>query len=169
MNLPTAANLAEILGFFIVLVGLGFGILQLVQYRRQRRDMGAIELARAFQTPEFARAMRLVTSLPRGSSAEEVRQRGPQFEDAAALVVFNLETIGIMVHRRIISLDLAWELAGGQLLAAWERLEDWTHAVRTEQGRDKFAEWVEWLVDRLRQHVRQGDLPAHRKFADWQP
>lgn len=54
MELNTLANLAEIVGAIIVIGGLWFAVVQLLHYRQQRRDLAAIELARAFQSPAFA-------------------------------------------------------------------------------------------------------------------
>jgi hypothetical protein len=48
MDLNTLANLAEIIGFFTILGGLWFALVQLLSIRGQRRDMAAIEIARAF-------------------------------------------------------------------------------------------------------------------------
>ena len=60
MELSTLSNLAEIVGVIIVIGGLWFAVIQLLHYRQQRRDMAAIELARSFQHPAFAQALRLV-------------------------------------------------------------------------------------------------------------
>ena len=81
MNLSTAANLAEIIGAVIVIGGLAFGVIQLQQFRLQRRSQAALEVARSFQDAEFSRALRLVLSMPRDLSADEVRELGPRLEN----------------------------------------------------------------------------------------
>jgi hypothetical protein len=169
MDLQTAANLAEILGVLIVIVGFAFAVIQLMHFRQQRRDMATIELARSFQNPEFAHAIRCITMLPKGLSADGLKKRGSGYENAAFLVSFTFESVGIMVHRRIVSLDMVWELMGGTILGAWERLETWVKGVRADQGRDKFDEWIEWLAGQLREKEALDEQPAHRKYADWKP
>ena len=122
-------------------------MLQLQQYRLQRRARSAIEVARSLQDAEFARALRIVLSLPCGLDAEGLRERGTEYEDAAMLVSLTVEAIGLMVHRPMVSLHMVWELMGGVLLGAWVRLQGWTEDIRKEQGRDKFNEWMQWLAD----------------------
>lgn len=170
MDLGTLANLAEIIGALIVIGGVGFGVAQLQHFRVQRRARAAIEVARSFQDAEFARALRIVLSLPCDLDAAGLRERGTEYEDAAMLVSFTVESIGLMVHRRMVSLHLVWELMGGVLLAAWIRLRGWTHDVRTEQGRDKFNEWTQWLAEQLERHkARCNPEPVFVRHAGWLP
>lgn len=57
------------------------------------------------------------------------------------LVSFTVESLALMVHRRMVSLELVWELMGGTLLAAWEQLRGWSYDYREKQGHRKFNEW----------------------------
>jgi hypothetical protein len=169
MELSTLANLAEIIGAAIVVGGVAFAFVQLAHFRRQRHDMAALELARSFETPEFAHALRLVLSLPDGISAEQLRKMDSQYEDAAMLVSLTFEAVGIMVHRRITSLDMVWELMGGVVLASWEKLSVWAGAIRQEQGREKFDEWIQWLCDQMRRYPDIGLEPAYVEHKNWKP
>jgi hypothetical protein len=101
MDLNTLANLAEIIGFFTILGGLWFALVQLLSIRGQRRDMAAIEIARAFQNPEFAHALLLVLSLPSGIRAEELRNRDERYEEAAMLVSLTLDLVACYAIDRI--------------------------------------------------------------------
>jgi hypothetical protein len=170
MELNTLANLAEITGVLIVIGGLWFAVVQLLHYRQQRRDMAAIELARSFQNPAFAQALRLVLSLPDGIRAQELRQRDASYENAALQVSLTLESVAIMVHRRIVDLDVVWELMGGVLLDSWEKLRFWVEDVRAEQHQEKFDEWIQWLSEQMRRRkVETGAQPAYRLHKDWNP
>ena len=55
-----------------------FAFIQLRHFHRQRHDMAAIELARSFESPEFARALRVVLSLPDGVTTDRLREMDPQ-------------------------------------------------------------------------------------------
>ncbi len=170
MDLNTLANLAEILGVIIVIVGFAFAIIQLLHFRRERQDRAAIELARSFETPEFAHALRMVLSLPAGIRADQLRARGDEYEDAAMLVSLTLESVGIMVHRRIVSFDMVWELMGGVVQSAWDRLRDWAFAIRRDESQDKFDEWIQWLAAQMDRYSAQtGSEPAYRAHDDWRP
>jgi len=170
MNLSTLANLAEILGFLIVVGGLAFAAIQVLQYRQYRRDMAAIEVARSFESPSFGNALRLVLSLPDDLDAEGLRERGSQFEDAALLVSLTIESVGIMVHRRIVSLEVVWELMGGVSQTAWRKLCGWAKDIRAEQGQEKFDEWFEWLAMQMKRYGETSGIePAFRQYQDWRP
>jgi hypothetical protein len=169
VDLQTAANIAEVLGVVIVLVGSAFAIIQLMHLRQQRRDMAAIELARSFQSPEFGQALRLLLSLPPGLTGEELEEHGEAFLDAAMLVSLTVESVGIMVHRGVVEFDMVWGLMGGLVLGAWERVEGWAIEVRQEQGREKFDEWFQWLADRMRECEAAGEAPAFQRLENWRP
>ncbi len=167
MELSTLANLAEVFGALVVAGSVAFAFVQLAHFRRQRSDMAAVELARSFQTPEFTRAIRLVLSLPDGASAKQVKS-DPTYEDAAMLVSLTLESVGIMVHRRIISIDMVWELMGGMVLSAWRKISAWAQYQREQQGGEKFDEWIQWLCEQLERRA-DGNEPAYRKYRGWRP
>lgn len=169
VDIQTAANIAEILSVLIVVVGFVFAIIQLMHLRQQRRDLAAIELARSFQSPEFGQALRLLMSLPPGLSGEDLEEHGEAYLDAAMLVSLTLESVGIMVYRGVVELDMVWGVMGGLVLGAWDRLEGWANEIRKAQGREKFDEWLQWLADRLRERDAIGEAPAYRRYADWRP
>ena len=154
MDLNTLASLAEVFGALVVIGSAAFAFVQLAHFRRQRSDMAAVELARSFQTPEFTHAIRLVLSLPDEASAERVKS-DPAYEDAAMLVSLTLESVGIMVHRRVISIDMVWELMGGMVLSTWRKIRPWAEYQREQQGGEKFDEWIQWLCEQQigRAHV----------------
>jgi hypothetical protein len=132
--------------------------------------MRAFELARVFENPKFSQALLLVLSLPSGISAEELRKRDAQYEEAAMLVSLTLESVGLMVYQRMIPLELVWELMGGVILNTWDKLEVWVEDTRCEQEQVKFDEWIQWLVMQLRRHEKDlGAEPAYLRYQDWLP
>ena len=168
-DLNTLANLAEIIGVTIVVGGFAFAVMQIREFRRQRTEAAALEIARSFQNPAFARAVLLVTSLPSGCSAAYLKKTKEQ-QDAAMLVSLTLESFAIMVHHRIVALDMVWELMGGVTLTLWDRMQDWVVTTRLEQGNEKFSEWLEWLADQLGRHKRGLEKPpAHIHYEAWRP
>jgi hypothetical protein len=168
MDLNTLANIAEIVGAAIVLGGVGFAFVELSQLRQQRRDTAAIELSRSFQTPEFAHSLRLVLELPDGITRAQLAKMEPQYEDAAMLVSLTFESVGIMVHRRITTIDMVWELMGGVVLQAWGKLHVWAEEIRKDQARPKFDEWIQWLCDQMVRY-QGNEQPAYVKYRDWRP
>ncbi len=170
MELERIANIAEIVGVILVVGGFGFAIVQLAHIRRQRAELAAIELLKSFENPDFTRAIRLVLALPDNATAQQLRAAGAEVEDAAMQVSLTLEGVAIMVHRRMVRIDMVWELMGGLVLAVWSRIASLSEAIRREHGRDKFCEWLQWLAAQLEQHERtHGRQPAFIRYRGWKP
>jgi hypothetical protein len=85
-NLAILANIAEIVGAIIVVVGLLFAVLQMRQIQQQRRELAAIELFRFFGNPRFTRAFNRVLHMPDKLTAEKMRRDEKGLEDAAMLI-----------------------------------------------------------------------------------
>jgi hypothetical protein len=170
MDLDRLANIAEIFGVLLVVGGFGFAIVQLAAIRRQRKEIAAIELLKSFESPEFTRAIRLLLTLPENATAEQLRSAGDDVEDAAMQVSLTLEGVAIMVHRRIVDIDMVWELMGGLVLAVWARIGLLAEAIRKDHKRDKFCEWLQWLAARLMDVEKErGSQPAFARYRDWRP
>jgi hypothetical protein len=168
MDLQTLANLSQVFGAAVVVGSIGFAFVQLAHFRRQRYEMVTVELMRSLQTPEFTHAIRLVLSLPDDASPEKVRE-DPKVEDAAMLISLTIESVAILVHRRMASLELVWELMGGVCLETWVKTRKWAADVRREQENEKFQEWFQWLCEQMTKSYAPVDQAAHVKYRDWKP
>ena len=168
MDLETLANLSQIAGTVTILGGAVFGLMQLREFRIQRRDAIAAELMRGFMSPELSNAIVLIRALPDGVSAEELRARGPEVEYAAVLINMTFETMGLLVYRRIAPFPLVLELAGGIVVVSWRKLGAWMQQVRVEQAQPSWAEWFQWLAQQCEQR-KSLVAPAHERCRDWQP
>ena len=62
-DLGMLADFADILSGAAVVGGAAFAVIQLREYRTQRRENAAAELVRSFYNPEFARSVRLMEVL----------------------------------------------------------------------------------------------------------
>jgi hypothetical protein len=169
-DLATLANLAEIFGATVVVGGVIFAMLQIRQFQRQRLEAAAMELIRAWQSPEFTRAFTLIQSLPDDLSAAELRAHDADSESLAMVIGNTFESIGVMVYRRIVPLAIVNELMGGAAVHLWRKLERWTLDSRAEQARDSVYEWCQWLTERLQELPDfQTGPPAHVARRDWKP
>ena len=168
MFLSDWANLAEILGAVTIVSGLIFGFYQLSEFRKQRSEAIASELMKTFYSPEFSRAVALIRTLPDNASKEELRKLGPQGEEAAVQLCTTFETMGILVYERIAPYALVEQLAGGMICVLHRKLAVWLETVRDEQQQPSWAEWFQWLAERLSES-KVNSAPAYIKFRDWRP
>lgn len=169
-TLANLANLADIVSGAAVIGGAAFAVIQFREYRRQRRENAAAELVRSFYNPDFARSVRLIRLLPDGCTAAELRAKGSEHEEAAILISFAFETIGLLVFRRVTPFSIVEELTGGLAVLMWRKLHRWEEDVRVESAQQSWAEWFQWLVERLQDNAREkSPKPAHEAFSRWRP
>ena len=87
------------------------------------------------------RALQIIISLPEGLSKKEIDARTG---DKAELVLFwagRMESLGILVFRREISLDIIDDFFSGQVVFSWHKLKQYIADLRVETGRDTMSEW----------------------------
>ncbi len=168
-DLSQLANLAEILGVVIVLGGVAFAVLQMRQYRQQRREMAAIELFRFFGSPHFTDAYQNILDLPDNLSAAELRQRFPDREGCAMLISTTMENIGVMTHQRIVPYVVVNNLMGHSTIVLWRKLEHWAQDIREKHRNPAAFEWFQWLAEMLERCDDPDEPPAFEAFRDWRP
>jgi hypothetical protein len=167
--LATFADLAQILGALAVVAAIVFGRVQIRQFRQQRRDAVAVELMRSIQDSEFTRSLRVLVGLPAGISGAEFRALDPSYEEAAWALSAKYETLGYLVYRGIMPIELVEDLIGGVGVHLWARLRPWVMALREEQGQPLMLEWFQWLVDLLEARDRPRAIPAYIRHRSWTP
>ena len=151
-----------------VATGVAFAIVQVRQYRRDRRRAAAIELLHSFQTPVFAEALNIVYNLPDGLSREalETRLEG-RFHILYSLMT-TWESLGILVHIGEVDLDLVEDFFSGPILISWRKLQGHVMGERAATGRDTIEEWFQWLAERLQEReTKRPALPAHIEYRNW--
>ena len=169
-DLGTLADIADILGAVAIVGGAIFAVVQLREFREQRREAVAVELLRSFSEPAHANAVALIQALPDAVSAELLRSKGSDYERAALMLAMTYETIGLLVFHRMASFSMVQELTGGLTVVMWRKLGTWVETVRREQSHRSFAEWFQWLAEQLaREGAEKEAHPAHERYAEWRP
>jgi hypothetical protein len=165
------SSLANLLNAIAVTIGVAFAAAQIRDYRRQRRRDAMVELVRSFQSPAFTRALRRINGLPDGASAQQIRDGwGADGEDAVFLVGLTWESLGVLVFRREVTLDLMDDLFSGAISISWRKLQAFVEEDRRFMGRETVWEWFQWLADRMREHESSTPpTPAHVAHRDWRP
>jgi hypothetical protein len=163
------ANVAEVVSALTVLAGGVFAVIQLREYRIARRNSSTAELMRSFYDPEFARAVRLINQLPDGCTAAELRSRGAEYEEAAIIIATRFETIGLLAFKAITSFSMVRDLLGGMTIILWRKLEGWAFEIRSAHAQASWAEWFQWLAERLAEQGDGSKPPAYVRWARWKP
>jgi hypothetical protein len=166
MDISTFANL---LNAIAVTAGVIFAVVQVRQYRQRRRRDVMLELVRSFQSPAFTGALRRVLSLPDGANAEKIREMlGPDGEDAVYLVSLTWESLGILLFRREVTLDLIDDFFSGPIVLSWQKLKTYSEEWRVRLKRETGSEWFHWLAERMIEREKLAPpVPAYAAHRNW--
>lgn len=157
----------QLVGQVALVVAAFVAVYQLLQLRQRRHHEAALQLITSLQTQGFRDAFNLVNELPLGATAEQVRQ-DPRVETAAGTIMMTFETIGVLVHSRIVPIELVDQVIGGFLRESWRRLEPYTVWKRKAIGSARWGEWYQWLYEHLAVNPRR-QAGAYEVFRDWKP
>ncbi len=150
-NLFDASNLViaiEAVTALAVVIGIIFGVIQLRQAMRNRRDYAAVDIVRTVQTQEVRMAVRQIFDLPEDVDPETIRNDSSLL--AAALAVDSAcEMWGCMVFEGVVDHRLLDRMVGGWVRGTWIRLRTWVEAERVETQNVNVGEWWQWLYELL--------------------
>src|SRR5437763_3706754 len=163
------SNIASLINAFAVTAGVIFAAAQIRYYRQRRRRESMLELVRSFQSPAFTSALRRVLSLPDGADAQKIREMlGPDGEDAVYLVSLTWESLGVLVFRLEVTLDLVDDFFSGPLVISWQKLKDYSEEWRRTLNRETGNEWFHWLAERMLEREKNSPpIPAYEAHRNW--
>jgi hypothetical protein len=166
MNIEAAFTVIEAIA---VTFGVIFAVGEWRRHIKHQERESALELLHSFQTPEFSKALLLIWSLPdEGLSKKEIEQRlGDDLHLVYALMA-TWESLGILVFRREIRLEMVSEFFSGPITISWRRMRNYFRDERTDNQRETIGEWTQWLAERLmEQEAVDGRPPAHIAHKNW--
>ena len=164
------ADWLQIASTLMILFGGGLALIQLRHAERARNRDAALAMLRSFQTPDFTRGMELVFNLPEGLDKAALEARvGDRMGDFFS-VLTTIESIGVLVYRREIELELVDDFFSGPIVIAWRVSRVYLEGVRKETGRETIGEWVQWLAERFAERESKAPaVPAFLAHRDWKP
>jgi hypothetical protein len=160
---------ADVVNAGAVTVGVAFAATQLVDLRRQRKRDAMLALVRSFQSADFTTALRRVNSLPDGADRATIRATlGADGEDQVFLVGLTWESLGVLVFRREVTLDLIDDFFSGAIVLSWRKLHTYVEEDRRDLERETVWEWFQWLHDRMAERESTTKaVPAHIAHRNW--
>ncbi|HWA30846.1 MAG TPA: hypothetical protein VG867_07100 [Rhizomicrobium sp.] len=153
-----------------LLAGLLFTGFQIRMSQRQRAREGMLQLMQSFRTPEFAAGFIILADLPDALSKPELEARLGEKILSIRIVLFTIESIGSLVQKREIPLDLVEDFFRGPVILAWRKTEQYVSDLRAQTGLDTVYEYVQWLAERLGENDSgKRRIPAYIAHRDWTP
>ncbi len=166
--LRALASVLPYVTLLTVVIGVVFGVITALQFRRARSLTAAVELVHAIQNADFAEGIQRIVELPERAPPERVL-RSPDMMRAAYAVSHVYESVAVLVFYRLLPLYLVDRLMGGYVRASWVRLAPYVHEQRARLG-PMFGEWFQWLAERIEERPAPGkQLGAPIAHRRWRP
>ena len=162
--MDTAVALNAISSFAVV-GALIFTALQVRVASRTRAEHAAITIVEAAQSEGWANGLRQLHRIPSSASAEQIDALGAEVTDAIEQVGIRVETIGYMVWRGIVDIQMVDDLFGGVVIFWWSRIKPYARRDRERTSNPKSYEWFQWLAETLEGRRQDNQvLPAYDRF-----
>jgi hypothetical protein len=169
LDTPTIdlSNVLALISTIAVVFGVVFGLIELRQVLRQRRDQVAIDIIRTYLTQDIKRSLARVMTLPDDADPSLVNENPLMFE-AVLAADSACEAWGSMVFEGVVDLHMFDRMAGGQVRGSWRRLRRWVEHQRELERSPNVGEWWQWLYERLEEDPDPGKAAgAHVSFRGW--
>jgi hypothetical protein len=153
-----------------VIFGVMFAVFEVLHMRARRRQNAALALVASYQTPAFSKAIVKALDVPDAVSRAELERRLGDDGDGAFLLMTTWESLGILVHKREVSLELVEDFFSGPISVSWTKYQKVVEEMREKLGRDTYFEWFQWLAERVQEHESSAPaIPAHIEHSAWKP
>src|SRR5262249_14818904 len=126
-----------------------FAGVQLRHLYKQRMRDSALQMLQSFQTAEFTEAVDIVFNLPEGLSRKQIEERLGDKIICVRVMLGTFESLGIMVFRREISIELVDDFFSGIIILCWKKSRKFIEEIRASSNRDTYYEWVQWLAEQF--------------------
>ena len=78
------------------------------------------------------------------------------------------ESLGILIHRGEMSIELVDDFFSGPITVSWRKLQSQVFGEREALGRETVGEWFQWLAERFAdRESSEPPVPAHIAHRDW--
>ena len=161
--------LLDLITAVAVVLGILFGLLQLRHYHMSREQEADLFLLNSFQTGEFFQGLHIIQELPNELTKSEIEDRVGDEIRLVYLVMSTWDSIGILVFKHEVSIDMVVDAYSGSIVISWQRLKTYVADLREDLQRQTSFEWFQWLAERtLERENDQPPTPAHLAYRDWE-
>jgi hypothetical protein len=146
------ANIALAISAIIALV---FGIVQVRSAARDRRERLTLEALRNFNTREFSELMNYVTA----HNIPLTHEKWQKLPAAEGIMITQfaqeMESLGLLVAERLISLDLVDKTIGSLVSVTWEKYKPMIRDSREKRPDPFLSEYFQWLAERIAERMHK--------------
>jgi len=159
---------AEVVSAIAVIIGFGFAFIEIRRYRSRKLRESMLELVKSYQTLEFAIALTRLIDVPDGLSKKQLEKHLGDDMRFISLLMTTWEGLGILIHRRELSLELLEDFFSGPITLSWRKLKRYVEEMRRIGGTETYFEWFQWLAERILERETEAlPTPAYIEHRDW--
>jgi hypothetical protein len=165
MNYGIISLISDISLALSFLVALIFGIFQVRDVARDRRERRTMEALHNFQSREFAELSGRITYHKTPSNLKEF-ERLP-LNEQAKFIQFSeeMESLGILVADRLIEIDLVDKTLGSFVTTSWQKYKIIFEEIREKHSDPFLGEYfqclAEYIKDRAKKNPRRPFYESH--------
>jgi hypothetical protein len=154
------ANVALTLSLVVAVV---FGIAQVRQAARDRRERLTLDALRNFQSREFAELIVFVTSREMPATLKDVLALPEKDRVIFIQLGQEMESLGLLVAEQLINLDLVDKTLGSFVVNSWEKYKPAFTDMREKVPDPFLGEYFQWLAEHIGRRMRdQPRKPFHQ-------
>lgn len=150
-----------------VLGGVAFALVQIRDARRKAAAQAAQAFVTGLQSEERAKDHLLVHRIPKGLAPHDWDKLEMPLQEAGFRIAAMCESTGILVHERVLSIDIVSEML--PIADYWARLGPLAMHLRELNDSPRRMEWFQWLAERVAEHHDDAHAPAYIEHKDWRP
>jgi hypothetical protein len=166
MNYDVISLIADISLALSFIVALVFGVFQVRDVARERKERRTIDVLRNFQSREFAELSGKLTYHKVPSSFNEFEHL--PLHEQAKFIQFGqeMESLGILVADQLIEIDLVDKTLGSFVTTAWKKYKIIFEEIRVKHADPFLGEYFEWLAEyinyRSQKKIRRPFYETHK-------
>ena len=165
LDLSTFLNILETVA--IIAAGI-FAAVQLLQLKKQRSRESTLQMLNSVQTPEFIDALNTIYNLPEDLTKREIEDELGDKLSNVLIMFIKLESLGLLVFKREIKLDLVADFMRGPIILFWTKMKNYFIETRKLNNDENFGEWVQWLAERTENELTtKNKKPAYLIYKNW--
>lgn len=151
----------------IIAAGI-FAAVQLLQLKKQRSRDSALQMLNSVQSVEFIEALNIIYNLPENLTKKELEDELGDKLSTVMVMFVKLESLGLLVFKREIKLDLVADFMRGPINLFWNKMRNYFLETRELNNDENFGEWVQWLAEQLQNKLaNKNKNPAHLAYKNW--
>jgi hypothetical protein len=151
-TITMVANLSLALSF---VVGLIFGVTQVLAAARDRKERFTLEALRNFQSKEFSELIYYVIRNNPPQTYDEFQKLSEKDQIEFLQYAQQMESLGILVSLHYINLDLIDITLGSLVTTSWEKYRPVIMDMREKQPDPFLAEYYQWLAESVSERMKK--------------